>query len=121
MYKHFKWIPTMILSVVTCGLYALYFWFKMAKQQNDMAEKLGEKRIMGFIGAFLLGYLTLGIYPIVWMYLFAKQQTVVAHEKGVSLTPVHNPVVLWLLTIVPCYSYYVLCTNHKRIANAFEA
>lgn len=121
MYKHFKWIPAAILSVVTCGLYALYLWFKMAKQQNDMAEKLGEKRIMGFIGAFLLGCITFGIYLIVWMFLFAKQQTVVAQDKGVTLTPVQHPVVLWLLTAVPIYSYYVLCTNHNRIADAFEA
>ena len=40
MYKRFNWIVTMILSVVTCGLYSMYVWYKMSKEQNDMAEKI---------------------------------------------------------------------------------
>ena len=121
MYKRFNWIVTMILSVVTCGLYSMYVWYKMSKEQNDMAEKLGLDRNRGFIGAILLGCITLGIYPVVWMFLYAKQQVAVAQARNVSLTPVQIPVVLWLLGFVPGYSYYVLCANHNRLVDAFEA
>ena len=121
MYKRFKWIPALILNVVTCGIYSMFMWFKLAKEQNDMAEKVGEKKIKGFIVAFLLGCITFGIYPMVWMFLYAKQQAAVAEAKGVELTPVKIPVVLWLLTFVPVYSFYVICENHNRLADDFEA
>ncbi len=121
MYKRFNWIPAVILSVVTCSLYTLILWFKLSGEQNDMAEKLGERRIPSFIVAFLLGGITLGIYPMVWMFRYAKQQTIVAQAKCVELTPVQAPVVLWLLTFVPVYSFYVICENHNRLVGAFEA
>lgn len=121
MYKHFRWIPTLILGFVTCNVYTLYTWFKLSREQNDMAEKLGEKRIVGFLGAFVLGFVTLGIFPIVWMYMYSKQQAIIAADKNVDLTPTQKPVLLWLLTAVPVYSFYVLCTNHNRLAKAFEA
>lgn len=121
MYKHFKWIPTLILGFFTCNIYTLYAWFRMSREQNDMAEKLGEKRIMCFLGAFLLGFVTFGIFTVFWMYKYSKQQAIVAADKNVDLTPTQNPILLWLLTAVPIYSFYVVCTNHNRLAAAFEA
>ncbi len=119
--KRFNWITTLLLNVVTLGIYGLYMWYKMAKQQNEMAEQVGEKTIMSFIAAFLLGFVTCGIFVIVWYFLFMKQQAALADAKGAALAPTANPIVLTILVFIPIYSFYVLCDNHNKLVDAYEA
>ena len=119
--KKFNWITALLLNVVTLGIYSIYMWYKMGKQQNEMAEQVGEKQIMGFIGAFLLSCVTCGIFAIVWYFLFMKQQAAVAEAKGVALAPTANPIVLTILVFIPIYSFYVICDNCNKLVDAYEA
>ena len=119
--KKFNWITALLLNVVTLGIYSIYMWYKMGKQQNEMAEQVGEKQIMGFIGAFLLSCITCGIFAIVWYFLFMKQQAAVAEAKGVALAPTANPIVLTILVFIPIYSFYVICDNCNKLVDAYEA
>ena len=119
--KRYNWITCLILSVVTCGIYQLIFWYKLAKQHNEMAEQVGAKKIMGFVGVFLLSFVTCGIFPLVWYFQYAKQQIALAEAKGVALAPTSNPIVLWLITFVPIYSFYAICDNHNKLCDAYEA
>ena len=119
--KRFNWITSLLLSVVTLGIYQLFFWYKLTKQQNEMAEKIGEKKIMNFIGVFFLSFVTCGIFPLVWYFLFMKQQVALATAKGVALAPTASPFVLWLIIFVPIYSFYAICDNHNKLVDAYEA
>lgn len=119
--KKFNWLVVWLVGAITLSIYTLYAWYKMAKQQNEMAAQVGEKQIMGFVGAFLLGCITCGIVPLVWMFNFMKQQVALADAKGVQLAPTANPIVLWILLFVPIYSFYVLCDNHNKLVDAYEA
>ena len=119
--KKFNWIKALLLNIVTLGIYSIYMWYKMGKQQNEMAEQLGEKQIMGFVAAFLLGMITCGIFTIVWFFLFMKQQAALAEAKGVALAPTASPIVLTILIFVPIYSFYVICDNNNKLVDAFEA
>lgn len=116
--KKFNWITTLILNVVTCGIYSLYMWYTMAKNSNKMAEQLGKDTIMGFIGAYLLGMITGGIYTIYWTYKFFKLNVEIAEAKGVEVKPVNNPILLLLIFCVPVYSYYVLCELYNNNVDA---
>lgn len=118
--KRFNWIFTWLIGIVTLGIYQIYAWYTMTKQQNEMAEKLGEKKIMNAIVALLLGCVTCGIFTLVWLYKFMKQQTVLAEAKGVTLTPTSTPIVLFLLWLVPIFNIYMLCTNHNALCEAYE-
>jgi hypothetical protein len=42
--KKFDWIVTLILSLVTCGIYALYMFYVMAGNSDKMAEKSGVQK-----------------------------------------------------------------------------
>jgi nicotinamide riboside transporter PnuC len=119
--KKFNWIKSLLFNIITCSIYSLYMWYKMAKQQNEMAEQVGAKKIMGFIPAFLLGCVTCGIFNIVWFFLFMKQQAAVAEAKGVALAPTSSPIVLTILVFVPIYSFYVICDNCNKLVDAYEA
>lgn len=121
MFKRFNWIVVWLVGAVTCTIYTLYAWFTMGKNQNKMAEQVGVATTMNFIVAFLLGCVTLGIVPLVWMYKFCKQQVALAEAKGVELAPTKSPIVLWLLLFVPIYSFYMLCSNYNKLAEAYEA
>lgn len=120
MYKRLNGIVTFFLGFITCNIYTLFALFKLSKQQNNMAEKVGAPRVMSFIIVFLLGMITLGIVPLIWMYKLCKQQSILADAKGIKLTPVKSPFVRWLVMIIPIYNFYVLCANHNRLADVFE-
>ena len=119
--KKFNWITTLLLNIVTFGIYSLYWWYKMAKQQNEMAAKVDAKQIMGFGPAFLLGCVTCGIFVIVWYYLFAKQAAELAEAKNEALVPSSNAIVLFLMCWIPIYGFYALCESHNKLVDAYEA
>lgn len=119
--KKFNWITTLLLNIVTCGIYSFYMWYKMSKQQNEMAEAVGEKKIMGFFPAFLLGCVTCSIFLIVWYYQYAAQSCKLAEAKGAALVPSNNAIVMFLMTWVPIYGFYALCNSHNNLVDAYEA
>lgn len=120
MFKRFKWWAVYLLGFITCGIYTLYTWGKTAKQQNVMAEKSGEKKIMRFLWAVLLGSVTCGIYLIVWVYLFYRQQCKLAAAKNVEIHPADSPFLMLILTCIPLYGFYMLCRNHNALCDVYE-
>ena len=118
--KRFEFIVTFIISYVTCGIYTLYMWYQMAKANNEIARQNGKETIMDFIPAYLIGCVTCGIFLIYWYYKFFNQQVELQKLYGVKSEPTDNPILLILLTFVPVYSYYVICDNYNRTADAFE-
>lgn len=117
-YKQFNWLTAFLLSIVTCGIYQIYLWYSISAANNAEAERLGCKKIMGFIPAFLIGMITCGIFLIVWYYLFMNQQVELAQKKGVAVSPVDNAILLTILMFIPIYSYYVLCENYNKVIAA---
>lgn len=120
MFKRINWLAMWLLGAVTFGIFEIVMWFRITKQQNEMAERLGEKRVMNYIAVFLLGCVTCGIVPLIWCLLFFKQQKNLAEAKGIDLFPTTNAFVLWILMLVPVFRYYVLCTNHNKLCDVFE-
>lgn len=116
--KTFNWIAFWLLGSVTCGIYPIYVFYKMTAINNDIAEKYGEKKIMGYIPAMLLGIITCGIFIYIWMYQFMDLQVRVAKKSGVKTSPSDSPIVLFLLSFVPIYSFYVVCDNFNSTVEA---
>lgn len=120
--KKFNWVHTLLLNVVTCGIYSIYAWYVMTENNNKIAADLGvnEKR-MNFILVVLLSTVTCGILPIIWYYRFMRQQVAIANAVNVKAAPTESPIVLLIITFVPIYSFYVLCDNYNRTVDAYEA
>ena len=120
MFMRANWLFMWLLGIVTLGIYQIVLWCRMSKQQNVMAQRLGEKKIMHFLIAFVLGLLTCGIVPVIWLLLFCKQQRILAEAKGIELFPTNNAFLLWILTFVPILRIFIGCNNHNKLCDVFE-
>ena len=116
--KKFSWITAFILNIVTFGIYSMYMFHVMTKNNNKIAKEKDVKHIKGFITALLLGCITFGIYSIIWLYKFMAQEVALAKACGVKVQPVEEPILLLIITCIPIYSFYVLCENYNAVVEA---
>ena len=42
--KRFNWITTLLLNVVTLGIYSIYVWYTLGKQHNDRENTASNER-----------------------------------------------------------------------------
>ncbi len=111
--KKINWITALILNIVTCGIYSLYMFYVISKNNNELAEKNDVKPITSFIVAFLLGMVTCSIYLIYWYYKLMEQQVAINKASGANIAISDNPIVLTVCMFVPILSFYVLCENYN--------
>jgi len=70
-----------ILSIVTCGIYGLY-WFVVLT--NDMNKLSGNESDTSGGMALLLSLVTCGIYTFFWAYKIGEKRDIVAGENSSS-------------------------------------
>jgi hypothetical protein len=73
------------LSVITLGIYALYFWSKLAKDINTLCEGDGRKT-MKYIPSFILSLATIFVYGFVWKYQLAERMNFNAERYGLKFS-----------------------------------
>ena len=71
-----------ILSIITFGIYDLYFRYKLIKDINLVCEDDG-KHTSGVIVLIVLSLLTFGIYGYVWNYKVGERINEQAHKRDV--------------------------------------
>ena len=67
-----------ILSIVTCGIYGIYWFITLTTDANVLAEENGTTGGM----AFLLTLVTCGIYGYYWAYKMGERLDVAASKRG---------------------------------------
>ena len=120
MFKRMNWLVMWLVGAVTLGVYRIVGWCIMTKNQNRMAQMMGEKKVMGYIGVLLLSLVTCGIFLLVWSFLFVKQQQILADAKGIELRPTSNAFLLWLLCYVPVLKFLFVCQNYNKLCEVYE-
>lgn len=68
MIKRRDIVTSIILSIVTCGIYGIYWFISLT---DDVRIVSGDERLSGG-KCFLLTLVTCGIYGIYWAYLIGK-------------------------------------------------
>lgn len=74
-------ITAIILSLVTCGIYAIYWFVCLTDEMNAVS---GRKNDTSGGLAFILSLVTCGIYSYFWAYKMGEKRDIVANEKGSS-------------------------------------
>ena len=74
-------LTLILLSIITFGIYALYFWSKYAEDMNIVCNGDG-KHTRGILARIIFSALTLGIYELVWMYGVGERIAVNAHKHN---------------------------------------
>lgn len=71
-----------VLSLVTCGIYGLY-WFVCLT--DDMKTASGDEKLPSGGMAVLLTIITCGLYGIYWIYVMAKAEVVLQTKHGLAV------------------------------------
>jgi len=80
MIKERNIVTCILLSIVTCGIYGLYWFFTLTddvSRANDNPEFTGVK-------AFVLTLVTCGIYSIYWNYKIGKEMYEANQKRGIA-------------------------------------
>ncbi|MBQ8338902.1 MAG: AI-2E family transporter [Clostridia bacterium] len=96
-----SFITTLILTVITLGIYPVYLSEIIAENINIACVKDG-KRTWGWLPLLLLSIVTLGIFPIVWHCQVISRMNRYAADNGKKPLITHKFYLLWTLLGALC-------------------
>lgn len=105
-----------IFSVLTCGLYNIYFWYRYGEDVNVICADDGEET-MNYIVAWLLSVITCGVYGIYWIYRVASRLDTAGKKYDVN---VESPVFFTLFMNVPFLSFFYACDVMNKFQDKYE-
>lgn len=81
MVKKRNIVLQIVLSLITCGIYSIYWFITLT---DDAAKKAGDTEFNG-VKAFLFTLITCGIYGYYWYYKMGKTLKVAGDNNGVAV------------------------------------
>jgi len=113
-----------IFSVVTLGIYGLFWIHKLAKDVNAICEGDGKKT-SGLLKYFLLSLITIGIYSIVWVYMLGDRLQDNAQKYNLAFKESGGIITLWLLlgtliVVGPFIALYIIIKNTNALADEYN-
>lgn len=89
-------VVSIILTIVTCGIYGWIWMVNMDKELNDLAGTPEEAK--GWM-LFVLSLVTCGIYGFIWIYKMGEKVEIIKANAG---QPSGNSPVLFLILMLCC-------------------
>ena len=117
MFKQEVWWQVMLLSMITLGIYGVYYWYRQYKEISIIESGDPNANPIPFVLYALAVYLSGSIMLLVFIYLYYKKVLDTAYKFGLKLRPT-NAFVYALLMYVPFYSWYLSVSNHNKILEA---
>lgn len=119
-----SFIMYIILSVVTCGLYAFWFIHTLARDINTMCVGDG-KRTGGLIAYIILSFLTFGLYHVYWKCKIAARLQENASRYGLHFSEGFGTILAWsvlglFIVVGPFIATYILIRNTNDMARAYN-
>ena len=115
-----------LLSIVTCGIYGLWFFYRLVKDVNTMCTGDGEST-PGLAAFILLSILTCGFYAFYWYYKVGNRLAANAPRYGLSFQENGTSVLLWCIVgYITCgignyVAMYFIIKNTNALATAYNA
>lgn len=114
-----------LLSIITCGIYSIYFWYTYADDMNILCQGDGEETT-NYIIVVLLSMVTFGIYGIYWYYKLGNRLQTNAPRYSMAFQENGTTVLLWqLLGSLLCgvgyfIAVHILIKNINALADAYN-
>lgn len=118
-------IAFILLSIITCGIYELYFIYALARDVNAACAGDGRSTA-GLVKLILLGLVTCGIYTWYWYYALGNRLAANAPRYGLNFQENGTTVLLWmLLGSLLCglgvfVGWHILIKNANSICGAYN-
>lgn len=74
-------VLSIILSLVTCGIYNIYWFIVLTNEINQASGRTNDTR--GGL-CYILNLVTCGIYGFYWAYKMGEKRDIIANENGSS-------------------------------------
>lgn len=113
--KRFDFIALFILSLLTGGLYFLYAISIISQTNNEIAVRLGKKKIMGIVTVIAISVLVVMIFGIVLIF---------SQNAGSSFVSVLGTIGIVLAVIASLVMvlvwYYLFCRQQCEILQSYN-
>ena len=119
-------VSYILLSIITCGIYAIYFWCMYTDDVNKVCQGDG-KESPHYIVVWLLSIVTFGIYGIWWFYTQGNRLQAIAPKYNLNFQENGTTVIMWFIFgavicgIGPFVAMNILFKNMNSIANVYNA
>jgi hypothetical protein len=117
-------VGVILLSMITGGIYGLYWYYKLAQDVNSICDGDGKKT-GGLLKLILLGLITFGIYDFVWLYKLGNRLQDNAKKYGLSFKESGGTVLLWLIfgsfiIVGPFIALHIIIKNTNALAEEYN-
>lgn len=119
-------VKTVLLNVITLGIYSLVFYTKVGKDVNTVASRYDGKKTMNYcLAALVFTIITLGIVPIVWFHRVSKRIGRELDRRGIEYSFGAGSFWLWntlgvLIVVGPFIYLYKLCTAMNLLCGDYN-
>ena len=117
-------IALILLSIITFGIYPLFFWSGYARDMNIVCQ--GDNRhTRGILARIIFSTLTFGIYELIWMYSAGERISQNCHKRGIHCNVTGGNVLLWYILgsfifIGPFIALYKLISGLNDLCYAYN-
>lgn len=114
-----------LLSFITCGLYGIYYMYRMTEDINAVCDGDGEDS-PNYLIVILLSFITCGIYQFYWIYKQANRMYDAATRYDVRIDETGTTILLWMiLGSLLCffgtfYAWHLMFTNLNKLASEYN-
>lgn len=119
-------VTTVLLTIITCGIYNYYFCYCLARDLNIMCAGDGEET-PGLLMFILLSIITCGFYSYYWYYKIGNRLQANAPRYGLAFQENGTTVLLWqivgalLCCIGPIIAQNIVIQNTNAMAQVYNA
>lgn len=114
-----------LFSVVTCGIYGIYYLYTLVTDINIICQGDGEEPY-NFVKTLLLTWVTCGIYGFYWYYKFGNRMQANAPRYGLAFQENGTTIVLWmtfgalLCGVGSFVAMYIIIKNMNALSEAYN-
>lgn len=117
-------LKVILLSLITFGIYGIYFWYKYSVDMNIVCNGDG-RHTRGVLARILFSLITFGIYDLVWMYGVGERINYNCQKKRIINNTNGAQILLWyilgsFILIGPFVAMHKLIQGLNDISNVFN-
>ena len=124
MVKKYSLAAVILLSIITFGIYGLYWIYRLARDVNLICAGDGKKT-SGLLVYFLLSLITLGIYGIVWIYMLGDRIQDNGPKYNLTIKESGGTLLLWFILgsfiiVGPFIGLHIIVKNMNALIDEYN-